>query len=231
MLVLRRSRHRHTQPSTRNPRVPRGRAYARSYVYDAPLKYSPRSRGNVREAKVHPDCEVQVDRNFYSVPHTLIGKSVRVKLGANTVEIFDASLGRVTGHARRRGIGHHSRYDWHYPAERLQLARYEVRHAHEAADLIGPQTRAVIDVLFQGAGPLRGLRRAQGVLRCARTFGHDALEHACGKALIFRKYRVDFIKDCAAAYRHGEAQFEAAQAPIRDDATLYLHSEYTRTIQ
>ena len=184
-----------------------------------------------REAKVHPDCEVQVDKNFYSVPHTLIGKSVRVKLGANTIEIFDTNLGRVTGHARFRGIGHHSRYDWHYPAERLQLARYEVRHAREAADTIGPQTRAVIDVLFHGAWPLRGLRRAQGVLRCARTFGNDALEHACGKALMFKKYRVDFIKDCAAAYRHGEAKFEAAQAPARDDATLYLHAEYTRTIQ
>lgn len=91
-----------------------------------------------REAKVHPDCQVQVDKNFYSVPHTLVGKTVRVKMTAGTIEIFDENLGRVTGHARRRGIGAHSRYDWHYPAERLQLARYEVRNAKEAADLVGP---------------------------------------------------------------------------------------------
>jgi transposase len=196
-----------------------------------PLPADPFELAEWREAKVHPDCEIQVDKNFYSVPYTLVGRSVRVKLGRNIVEVFDLELGRVTRHARLRGIGQHSRYDWHYPSERLQQARYEIRNAKDDADRVGPQTRAVIEVLFAGQWPLRGLRRAQGVLRCARAYGNDALEHACGKALHFKKYRVDFIKDCAMTFHRGQEEFRHGATPMRDEATLFLHSEYARTLQ
>jgi hypothetical protein len=43
-----------------------------------------------RKAKVHPDCHIQVDRNFYSVPYQLIGQTVRVRLTPRLLEVFSS---------------------------------------------------------------------------------------------------------------------------------------------
>ena len=32
-----------------------------------------------RQAKVHPDCHIQVEKNFYSVPFVYVGQRVRVQ--------------------------------------------------------------------------------------------------------------------------------------------------------
>src|SRR5690606_41664866 len=50
-------------------------------------------------SKVHLDYHVDVERHYYSVPHSLIGKTVEVRLGTSTVEIFHRGS-RVGAHPR-----------------------------------------------------------------------------------------------------------------------------------
>jgi transposase len=57
-----------------------------------------------RSAKVHPDCHVQVDKNFYSVPHRTIGQTVRVRVSDKLVEVFTADHERLAAHARLAGL-------------------------------------------------------------------------------------------------------------------------------
>ena len=41
-----------------------------------------------KTAKVHPDYHVEVDKTFYSVPHSLIGQKVTIRLTHRVIEIF-----------------------------------------------------------------------------------------------------------------------------------------------
>jgi hypothetical protein len=53
-----------------------------------PLPQSPYEISEWRSAKVHPDCHIQVDKRFYSVPFKWVGKTVQVRLSQSRVEIF-----------------------------------------------------------------------------------------------------------------------------------------------
>jgi hypothetical protein len=58
-----------------------------------------------RKAKVHPDCHIQVDKNLYSVPCLLIGQSLRFRLTARLVEVFNTDHQSVAIHVRLKGRG------------------------------------------------------------------------------------------------------------------------------
>ncbi len=178
-----------------------------------------------REAKVHPDCEIQVDRNFYTVPFIYVGKSVRLRLRACTVEVFDKETAQqMTSHIRLKGIGKHSRYDWHYPPEKIQQTRFEVQSAKANANRIGLKTGELVEKLFEGNWPLKGLRRAQGILRLASKHTKEAMEYACDMSMKFNKLRYEYIKHCAQHYEKSGTLTPVLAAPKRDFQTAYLHS-------
>ena len=106
------------------------------------LKALPPSRFEISEwraAKVHPDCHIQVEKNFYSVPFVYVGQKVRVRLTEKMVEVFSEDSQPLTAHTRLRGIGQFSTYDFHYPEKKLAVARFEVHHALAQAKKLGPQ--------------------------------------------------------------------------------------------
>lgn len=181
-----------------------------------------------RTAKVHPDCEVQVAKNFYTVPHVFVGKEVRVRVSVKLISIFEIETGQaITAHVRLYGIGKHSRYDWHYPSEKIQQTRFEVQSAKAQAKKIGDRTAELIDKLFEGTWPLRGLRRAQGILRLAQggKYSIKAVEHGADMALKFKKLRVDYIKSCAAHFDKNGAPGPIKVAPQRDLNSMFLHNQ------
>jgi hypothetical protein len=57
-----------------------------------------------KQARVHIDSHVEVERHYYSVPHALVGERVEVRITATTIEICHRNL-RVASHIRspRRG--------------------------------------------------------------------------------------------------------------------------------
>ena len=54
----------------------------------APLPLEPYSISDWKNAKIHPDCTVAADQNFYSAPHIHRGREVRVKISVTKIEIF-----------------------------------------------------------------------------------------------------------------------------------------------
>ncbi|TWB86040.1 hypothetical protein FBZ93_1303 [Bradyrhizobium macuxiense] len=54
----------------------------------APLPGEPFEYTEWKTAKVHPDCHVEDEKTFYSVPHRLIGRRLDVRLTYRAVEIF-----------------------------------------------------------------------------------------------------------------------------------------------
>ena len=87
----------------------------------APLPKTPFEYAEWKTAKVHPDYHVDVERTFYSVPHSLIGRTVRIRLTRRTVEIFHSHK-RVAAHARRSPYGGHVTIAAHMPSAHRRYA-------------------------------------------------------------------------------------------------------------
>ena len=188
------------------------------------LPVSPFELSEWRQAKVHPDCHIQVEKNFYSVPFIYAGQKVRVRLTEKIVEVFSEDSQSLTAHARLRGIGQFSTYDFHYPEKKLSVARFEVRHAQHRAKQLGPHVEKLVDQLFGGSHPLRHLRRVQGILRLSKRYPitPEALDHACQRALSFNKTRLAYIKDCA-IYFVAHGQRPTLLTPQRKPDCVHLH--------
>lgn len=188
------------------------------------LPCSPFELSEWRRAKVHPDCHVQVEKNFYSVPFVYVGQNVRVRLTDKMVEVFSEDSQSLAAHSRLKGIGKFSTYDSHYPEQKLSVARFEVHHAKEQATRLGPHVEKLVEKLLLTDYPLRHLRRVQGILRLAKRhpITVEALDHACQRALSFNKTRLAYIKDCALYFvTHG--QRPTLLAPQRQFDTVHLH--------
>ncbi len=182
-----------------------------------------------RAAKVHPDCHIQVEKNFYSVPFVYVGQKVRVRLTEKVVEVFNEDSLPLTAHVRLRGIGQFSTYDFHYPEKRLAVARFEIYHALAEAKKLGPHVEKLVEELFSTQHPLRHLRRVQGILRLSKRYPitAEALDHACQRAMVFGKTRLGYIKDCALYFvTHG--QRPTLVAPQRRPDTVHLHQSAAR---
>ena len=179
-----------------------------------------------KSAKVHPDCCVQIAKNFYSVPYHYVSQSVRVKIDTKIVQIYSESMELIATHQLQSGIGQKRIVDAHYPPEKLAASRFEIHSAKRKAELIGPNTAIYVEEQLSGERPLKNLRRVQGVLGLAKTKGmtNEALEYATGQAETFKNPRLKFIKECAKNFLT-KKRARCSKAPTRELSNIYLHSK------
>ena len=93
---------------------------------------------NWHEAKVHPDCHIQVGHCYYSVPFRYIGQMVRVKKSSSLLEIFSQTLDPLACHNLLKTKGCRSTVDSHFPEQKLQASRFEIKQAIAKAQAMGP---------------------------------------------------------------------------------------------
>lgn len=141
---------------------------------------------DLRKAKVAPNYHIQVDRNFYSVPATLIGQSLDVRVTSHTIEVFD-STERVACHARLNGVrGRYSTVTSHMPAgHRHRLADWTPQRFEQWAATVGPNCVAVIQAILTSRKIVeQAYRSCLGVMSLAKKSGGMArLEDTCQQAL------------------------------------------------
>jgi transposase len=181
-----------------------------------------------KTSKVHADCHIQLENKFYSVPFQYVGRTVRVRLTTRLIEIFSEEQLSLAVHARLTGKERVSTQEGHYPEKKVGLTRFEVKHAKTEADRIGPETRALMEELFNTDCPLRYLRRAQGILRLVQSsqVSKEALEYACKQGRIFNKTNYDYIKSTAKFY-HINGNRPVIVAPKRELSQVHLHRNST----
>lgn len=207
-----------------------GQSRHERFAHEQPLlKQLPTTRFELfewRSAKVHPDCHVQVDKCFYSVPYRTIGQTLRVRVSDKLVEIFTEDHEPLAAHTRQRGVGKFSTDELHYPDGKVSIKRFEVRSAQAEADRVGPKTAALVQSLIHCSHPLRHLRRVQGILRLHQggRFTREALEYAADMAIVFNKPRLAYIQACAEHYSANGARLVLLK-PTRHADDLYLHRD------
>jgi transposase len=137
-----------------------------------------------RVARVGLDYHVEIDKHYYSVPHTLLRQQVDVRLTEKTIELFHRGQ-RVAAHVRSTRQGSHSTKAEHMPkAHRAHMDWTPGRLLTWAAET-GPHTRDLVKhLLWNKPHPEMGYRSCLGLLNLAKRFGKERLEAACQRALL-----------------------------------------------
>ncbi len=128
------------------------------------------------KARVQRDIHLNCAGALYSVPWRLVGRWLQVRLGENTVEIYD---GEDLVKVHPRVVAGKRQTDWaDYPPKK---AAFFVRNApwcQAQARLLGPSVTEIVDALLVD-GALYNLRQAQGIVRLAESYPAERLEAAC----------------------------------------------------
>jgi transposase len=191
-----------------------------------PLPEFPFENAIYKRAKVHNDCHIQVQSNFYSLPYRYIGQDVRVKITDKLIEAFSNSTHEsLAVHVRLKKRGEYSTHPEHYPSKKMVDQRLDILSIRKRAQVEGGKFEEVIEALLSSSEPLRFFRRIQGLIRLVSKYPKASLEFACGNALVFNRLDYRFIE--GSAHRHSVigsgTEVNAASTPVREPGCIYLH--------
>jgi transposase len=141
------------------------------------------------------DYHVQIEKHYYSVPWTLAGRKVSVRVMEKTVEVFH-NRDRVALHQRSREEHGYTTVREHMPPAHQKHVEWNPARLYKWAEQIGPSTHQLIQkVIKTKFQPQQGFRPAIGILRLAKSYGEERLESAAAIALKFDFTRVRQITD------------------------------------
>lgn len=179
-----------------------------------------------KTVKVHRDSCVQFEKCLYSVPYRYIGQTLKAKITAGLVEIFNSDLSPIACHKRLKGIGLSSVIDEHLPTDLQQSQSFDIRKATTEAEAIGAKISELIQLLFSEDRPLKHLRRVLGILRLYKDGKSQmAMEYAAAQALCFHRYDLKYFKSCVDAYKESQGVMRSI-LPRRDLENIHLHGDH-----
>ncbi|RWR24897.1 IS21 family transposase, partial [Sinirhodobacter populi] len=148
-----------------------------------PLPVEPYIFSEWKQCTVGLDYHVELDKHYYSAPHSLLREKVWVRFTARTVEIFHHGT-RVAAHARTSSNRRHTTVADHMPASHRRYSEWSPERLTSWAAKIGPNTATLVAVILRDRShPEQGFRSCLGIMRLAKPYGPDALEAACERAL------------------------------------------------
>ena len=136
-----------------------------------------------KECRAGIDYHIEVEKHYYSVPHTLVRKKLWARFTARTVEVFNNSK-RIASHMRGPGNRKHSTLRDHMPSAHRRYADWTPERVMRQAAKVGPSTEALVEIIMRDKPhPEQGFRACIGIIRLAKTHGDERLEAACARAI------------------------------------------------
>jgi len=185
--------------------------------------------GEWKEAKLHADCYVFLDGDYYSAPHIHRHKKLRIKLTENQVEIFLA-LERLAIHPRSRAkTGRRIKIEAHFPPASQAYYEATPQKLLSQSRFIHPELNRLFVELFN-ADVYGNIRRCQGfVARCTKEInqsGHElASERIAAAIASMRRYnriRVPYFKALLDQMRRQALQPQAGREIVRQPGNPML---------
>lgn len=133
--------------------------------------------------KVGPDYHVEYEKHYYSVPYTLLGKRVDVRVTTATIEVLHRGL-RVASHRRSMRAHAHTTLPEHMPQSHREHAKWTPERITGWAKTLGPNVAALAsEIMRRRVHPEQGYRSCLGLIRLAEHYGAERLDAACGHAI------------------------------------------------
>jgi len=163
-----------------------------------------------KEAKLHADCYVYVEGDYYSAPHIYRHQKLRIKITENQVEIF-MKLERVAMHRRSRNRnGRRIKSEAHFPPASQAYYEATPQKLLSQSRFIHPELNALFVELFN-ADVYGNIRRCQGLVRtCTKEIHHSGHElasvriaEAIASMRRYNRFRVPYFQALLAQARKG----------------------------
>ena len=132
-----------------------------------------------KQVTVHADQYIQFEKGRYSVPSEHVGKTLWARGLEKIVEIYTDEHELIKIHPRATRAHQTDPADFPEPVRKVLQDPEELV---EEACSIGPSAGEYVEVLTRPGGH-RNRRKAQAILRAAKTESPEAVEAACAEAL------------------------------------------------
>ncbi|MGH9439495.1 MAG: Mu transposase domain-containing protein, partial [Terriglobia bacterium] len=137
---------------------------------------------------------INVNKHYYSVPPSVIGQHVDVKVTSELVEIFFQGR-QITSHGRQDRPGKSSAKAEHVSSSRQPATGWSALRVRKWADKIGPATASLIETILSYANcSPAGVRSCLGILTLESTYGRERLESVCRHAASLKSWTVGSIR-------------------------------------
>lgn len=139
----------------------------------------------VGQRKVHTDCHISVEGNYYSVPHKYVGMIIDINLHSELLKIYHQTE-LIAIHQRQQGKGKFITSNAHYPNYKLSSptsAEYQNTYRQKLA-LIGNSASKMFEELLI-KHPYDWHRTAQGIISLQKLYSKQVIDAACARALSF----------------------------------------------
>ena len=137
----------------------------------------------VKPVKVHIDYHIDVEKHYYSVPHTLIKQKLEAHISGQLVTLYHQGK-QVAIHPRSHRTGGHTTQECHMPMAHQKQQQWSPQRFERWAANIGESTeQLVIQFLQAKKHPEQSYRVCLGLLSLAKTYSPERLEAACERAL------------------------------------------------
>lgn len=135
--------------------------------------------------KVHKDCHIILDHNFYSVPFNYVNKIVEVTSDSKTIKIFYEDK-QIALHTLQQGKGnfatqtsHYPRYKYYTPDSQEYLSAYQAKMTS-----LGKETENLFTIIVQDH-PRDWYRIVKGILSLRKKYSDEAINLTCKRAMSF----------------------------------------------
>ena len=185
--------------------------------------------GEWKDAKLHADCYVYIEGDYYSAPHIHRHKRLRVKITENQVELF-LRLERLAIHPRsRQRNGKRVKIDAHFPPASQAYYEATPQKLLSQSRFIHPELNRLFVELFN-ADVYGNIRRCQGFVRtCTKEInqsGHELASERIAEAIAsmrrYNKFRVPYFKALLDQARKQALQPEAGREIVRQPGNPML---------
>ncbi len=138
-----------------------------------------------KEAKVHPDCYIQIKKKAYSVPYEFVGKKVWVKVKSKLIEVYyNEAIIKV--HTVPKGYRQTDYDDFPDNVKNAVDKDLPYRLQKKAGRISGDNLKQLIRKLLTPHAFIN-LRRAQGIISVAEKYPASLVEKAAYEALNHRR--------------------------------------------
>jgi transposase len=171
---------------------------------------------------VGTDYHVEFERHSYSVPFTLLGEEVEVRVTRGCVDIYHRGT-LVAAHLRSHGFGRTTDRAHVAPNHRAYF-EWQSDEALREAHLIGRSVQKFLELLFEQSSSIPHQHRAwQSLQKMKEEFGPDRLKKACSQALEAGANNTSFVRNLL------RNKLEAFQPPDTGEPAVREHENLRRS--
>lgn len=132
-----------------------------------------------KTAKVFANSHISYKKHNYSVPHQYIGDTVQLKISKNIIKIYKNKELLCEHSTLYKNPGGYTSINEHFPVNSSTHGEWNSKRYIKWASRIGPNTRIVVEKMFEDGPEQRHYKRVHSLLKLADKYTDRTLDNAC----------------------------------------------------